>query len=355
MVLTLAECKATVNAHIEQQVLGYVDEAMQLDPYFASLVITINRYLAQGGKRMRAYLAYLSYVGLGGTDLKEVWPLSTSLELLHAFLLIHDDIIDGDLLRHGSPNVHGVYQDRLAVHRHITDPAKQSERIALLAGDTTHLLSNRAILESSLSSDQKVQLLELINEVILGTVGGELLEFAVSLKLPEVPAETTRINQIYIYKTAIYTVYLPLITGMRLAGSKVPDELIRQVAIPLGIAFQIQDDIIGIFGDPTTTGKPTDSDIREGKRTLLYTKTLELLDPLSQARFERVFGNPNLRSEDATWAREVIRSSGALDQVRQTTEAHVETALAKIPFLRMSEDVSAVFTALAKNLVKRVN
>jgi geranylgeranyl diphosphate synthase type I len=226
---------------------------------------TLSDY-SSGGKKVRGALTNLGYRLAGGRDSKAILEASCGIELLHDFLLIHDDIVDNDITRHGRPTVHEKYSKNRGQHFGVAK--------AIIVGDMGAFLGYELIAQSAFPAQRKIEALTKLNDLLLKTVYGEILDIEFDFKTKVSWEDILRVRT---YKTAYYTFVMPLTVGAVLgkAGKKTL-EIIEKYGVPVGLAFQLADDILGVFGNPSKTGKSNESDIREGKKTLLFAKSLEL-------------------------------------------------------------------------------
>jgi geranylgeranyl diphosphate synthase type I len=262
----------------------------------------LRDYLLRGGKRLRGALVLLGCEAAGG-DPDDVLDASIGLELLHAYLLIHDDFMDQDDVRRGGPTLHRA-----------------------LGGD--HHADSIALLCGSLCESWAYQLLParvggMVAQVMEHVILGQMAD----LRAPRSGRELGRddILEIEMYKTGSYTFELPLSVGARLAEAK--DEVLQTLAAyarPLGQAFQIADDLLGTFGAPEVTGKPSGNDLREGKRTLLVARALEMATPEDAAKLRSGLGHPGA---DVDELRKILERSGATDAARADASRLCQMAL----------------------------
>lgn len=284
--------------------------AQTVDLSFERLWQVIGQVLAAGGKRLRPYMVLLGYQLYGGSDQERVMPVALGQELLHAALLVHDDIMDQALVRHGTPNVTGRYVEYYQGAGLAPELARRhAEGAALLAGDLLLSAAQSFVLSAQVSDAQRTRLSQLFDESMFHVTAGQLLDVEAGRPLAyEVPAET-----IAQYKTASYSFVGPLRSGAVVAGA---DEAaltaLGDFGATLGLAYQLADDIDGAFGDSTSIGKSTLSDLRDGKRTLLEQVAFKQADAEQRAVLERYFGRPDLDEAGAEQLREVMKATGAL-------------------------------------------
>ncbi|MGW1815372.1 polyprenyl synthetase family protein [Streptomyces sp. NPDC002125] len=302
-------------------------------PELAPLYTTLSGLLA-GGKRLRAHLCVAGwYAGGEGGDQKIILRVAASLELFHAFALIHDDVMDGSNLRRGRPSAHrtlaaayladGGTPGRATVH---------GQAAGLLLGDLVLTLSDDLI-RTGPGAETIRRIQPLLETMRSQLVYGQYLDLASTGRPCDNIEAALRIVR---YKTASYTVEWPLRIGAALAGAG-PDvhSACSEFAIPLGEAFQLRDDLLGVFGDPATTGKPVGDDIREGKATVLMALALQSASATDRQLLHMAIGNPDLTDEDFGRVRQVIEHSGARRQVEAmiTARRHAAlTVLGRAPF-----------------------
>jgi geranylgeranyl diphosphate synthase type I len=270
-----------------------------------------------GGKLMRPRLAVAAYLGLGGQDAAAIAPVAAAIEVLHTAMLVHDDLLDHDEVRRGRPNVAGATRARL-VGRGLKDRALADQVLAagLLAGDLA--IASAFALVASAPADRAalLRVVGLLAEGIETTVVGELLDVTASLSSPR-DVDALAVAEL---KTAAYSGSLPLVVGAVLAGAD-DGQVARLGAVgsALGVAFQLADDDLGVFGDPTVTGKSVLSDLREGKRTELLRRAYAMADETGCAVLDTHVGRADLDEVGAAAVRDVLVASGALDAVRELT------------------------------------
>ena len=354
--LTLSEYRSEVNGELSRQYASAMPLARQVDPFFAGLLAEMERFIARGGKRLRPYLLYLAYVGSGGGQEVSLLPVAAALEILHNFLLIHDDIIDRDLVRYGSLNVQGTYLERLAADLNPAVAQRHAAEIALLAGDVAHLLSSRAVLNAAFPAELLLAAMRIIHDVTLSVAGGELIDSLLPLQLAELEASEERIMRVYVYKTASYTFELPMRLGFLLAGkTEVPEASIAAFALPLGIGYQLSDDLLGIFGEQAETGKPADSDIREGRETLLRQFARKKLSGAAAETFDVTYGNPQASSIEINQIRQMLEAEGIRADVERLCTHYFNQADAALPALRLTNEAHGRMAELIRSIRSRTS
>ncbi len=303
--------------------------ATSMHPNYERLLGEIERVMLAGGKRLRPHLVF---VGYGAQD-RLITPVAASYELLHTALLVHDDIIDRDTMRHNEATIHQSYFEN-----HYTSIANPAERhhfstsAALLAGDLLISWAYELLASVSLPVDSYRQSSQIMSEAVFKVTGGELID-------TESPFNATPIDPIVIaqYKTASYSFVGPLLAGAILSDHHYSDESLsklKEYATNIGIAFQIRDDILGVFGDEAKTGKSTIGDLREGKRTVLIDFFIKSASSDEQTLFDRYFGNPGSTDEALTKLKELLRTSHAYTQTIELEKTYLERATAALEDLK---------------------
>ncbi|HET6964723.1 MAG TPA: polyprenyl synthetase family protein [Acidimicrobiales bacterium] len=319
-----------------------------VDPDLAAPISALREYVLAGGKRLRPAFCYWSFVGAGGdADDTRVIDVGAALEMLHTAALVHDDIIDGSEVRHGAATVHV----RLAgLHRHqgwSGRPERFGEAAAIVIGDLALVYSSR------LMAGTPAPAVAVFEEMRLEVNVGQYLDILGAAEGVGLPGDAAaeRARRICRYKTAKYTIERPLHLGAALAAPDRLDELsgpLSDFGLPLGEAFQLRDDLLGVFGDPAVTGKPVGDDLREGKPTLLAS-----LAASREPRFAKRFGAHDLDETDVRELQDIIQSTGARAEVEESIAALLarsETALGALPL--RPEAVDAL-TGLARFVAGR--
>jgi len=305
----------------------------------------ISEFLLDGGKRLRPAYCYWGWRGAGGADTDEVVAAASSLELLHACALIHDDVMDGSDTRRGRPAVHRAFA---ALHRGegwLGDPEGFGRSAAILIGDLCLIWADRMLNGSGLPADVLHRGAATYDEMRVELMAGQYLDV---VEQAIGGRGVDRAMRVALYKTAKYTIERPLHLGGVLAGAG-PELLAAYTAygIPLGQAFQLRDDVLGVFGDPSETGKPAGDDLREGKRTVLVAMALDRAEPDDAAVVRRHLGDPHLDGAGVDRLRAVIDGTGALAEVESLIGRLTEQALAGLSSAQVDDAAAAVLESLA--------
>ncbi|WP_163553246.1 polyprenyl synthetase family protein [Candidatus Frankia alpina] len=301
-----------------------------IDADLAPFLRVAEDVLLSGGKRVRPTFCYWGWRGAGGPDCDEIVTAAASLEVLHACALVHDDVMDGSELRRGEPSAHR----RLArMHRQARlggDPDTFGHSAAILLGDLFLTWADDLLMASGLTPGALARAWPTYARMRGELVAGQYLDLANQVG----PCGRTggldpaRVARIARYKTAGYTVIRPLQLGALLAGTR-PGLLETYAAFgrPLGEAFQLRDDILGVFGDPAVTGKPAGDDLRDGRPNALLALALREARPTAAARLRDLVGSPQ-RPAALEEARALIAASGAPAAAEHLISAHTAQALA---------------------------
>lgn len=312
----------------------------------------VENFTMSGGKRIRPALFYYAYLAMGGSDETEIINASMSSELFHTFLLVHDDVIDRDSLRHGVETVHTTYKKKAELINSRIEPSHYGNSMAIGVGDLIDSMANEILCESKFSAEYVIRAFKKLQDILFVVVGGELLDVELEAKGTATEEE---IMEMYKDKTAGYTYEGPIHMGAILAGAD--DDVLKQLsdyAIPVGIAFQIRDDILGVFADEEKLGKPVGSDVIEGKQTILVLKALEKGSEEEKSRLKELLGKRDITSEELEDFRNIIRNTGSLKYAEDKCEQLVEeslSALSKVPI--KSEEAGEFFKGIARYMIER--
>jgi geranylgeranyl diphosphate synthase type I len=291
----------------------------------------MEHFVLRGGKRTRPAFAWAGWLGAGGDPdgphAAAVLRACASLELIQAAALIHDDIIDASATRRNFPTVHVSFAARHRALGWTSDPDRYGVGVAILLGDLALAWADDMLRAAGLEAAAQRRLAPVWAAMRTEVLGGQVLDIAGEAGGDESVDAAMRINR---YKTAAYTVERPLHLGAAIAGAD--DALVgayRTFGTDIGIAFQLRDDLLGVFGDPAVTGKPSGDDLRTGKRTALLAAALERADARDPALGELLRRRIGARLDDTEVARlrEVITEVGAVAAVERRIAELTETAL----------------------------
>ena len=327
--------------------LRYLDRRYSI-PAISSLISKEMRLFALGkGKRLRPIFLVLAYKGFAKYEAPGLYRTALSLELLHDFLIIHDDIIDRSPARRGRPSLHKRLAKYLKKKRH----AKfTGEDLAIVIGDIMYALAIDTFLSIRENSARKERALEKFIRATALTGLGEGAELLYTLK------GITRISKsdieaVYDLKTASYSFASPLVIGATLGGaSKLQSERLFKGGLFTGRAFQIRDDILGIFGEQKHTGKSPLTDLKEGKLTLLLWHAFHSASKNDKLTIKRMLAKKNAKMRDLLKLRRILTRYGSLEYATQEIERYIKKAEGLI----MSSALSSKYKNLLINYAKEL-
>jgi geranylgeranyl diphosphate synthase type I len=310
-----------------------------VDPDLAAVVDAVADLVDAGGKRLRPACCHWAYVGAGGDPFDPaVADAGAALELLHAFALLHDDVMDGSATRRGRP---AAYRSFIEAHQHGDwrgEARRFGEGAAVLAGDLAFAWSDELLVDAPIEARRVWG--ELRVELALGQYL-DVLGAARGSSSPEQALRTLR------YKSGKYTIERPLHLGAALAGRyEELAEPLSAVGLPLGDAFQLRDDLLGAFGDEEATGKPVGDDLREGKPTLLHAVAVTRANGATAEALAR-YGTDDLDDEDIAAIQEALVACGAVAEIEGLVTSLCAEADAAIDALPFDDDVKAALHEVA--------
>ncbi|MCA2190679.1 polyprenyl synthetase family protein [Nonomuraea cavernae] len=315
-------------------------------PEFEPLRLAAEELLS-GGKRLRPAFCYWGWRGAGGGELPEIFTAAASLELLQASALVHDDVMDKSDLRRGMPSAHRRFQSMHAKSGWHGSAEQFGEGAAILLGNLLLIWSGEMWRTSGLPPESLAAAQPVHDHMRTELMCGQYLDL-----LEQAGGENTFESalRVALYKSGKYSVEQPLRLGLVLAaGEAAPwmDELCTTYGTRVGIAFQLRDDILGVFGDPARTGKPAGDDLREGKRTMLVARTLAAASPGQAETVRRLLGDPDLDARGVATLRGVIEDTGALRECEDLIGDYLAEALASLEKAPITAEARAALAELA--------
>jgi geranylgeranyl diphosphate synthase, type I len=330
---------ARVEARLDAVLAAEVDRWSALDPDLAAPLQALASLVGSGGKRLRPAFCHWAFVGAGGDpDDPQVVDAGAALEMLHAFALVHDDVIDGSATRRGAPAAHAAFGDRHDAAGWRGESRRFGEGVAILVGDLAHVYADRLL--AGVPPATAAVWHELRVEVNMG----QYLDLLGTVRADRDRGLAHRIAR---YKSGKYTVERPLHVGATLAGA--PDRVVAALSSygdPLGEAFQLRDDVLGAFGDPAATGKPVGQDLREGKPTPLLAIAHERAAGGAAAVLDSV-GDERLVDEDVARIQQVLVDTGALAEVERLIAALTDRAVDAVGEAHLTDEAARELTGLA--------
>lgn len=315
----------TIDAYSKQLL---VECEQQFTSYSRDVVAAFCTILRRGGKRLRGALVMNAYDMTGGTDQALSLKAAQAIEMVHAYLLIIDDISDRSLLRRGGPTAHIMLAEQ---HRQMRLRGSSDHFGIAQAINAALFGSHLAQLELTklpVSDSVKLEAVHDLNRILITTLHGQMNDiFNEAVQ----DVGETMVGQTLTWKTAYYTFQNPLQLGATLAGADLASaSVLEEYSKHLGLAFQIADDILGTFGSSFESGKSAQDDIKEGKVTLLVSRALERASPQQKQELLSALGNQRLTPLEQEACRRIIEDTGALDYARQLAKQHAAKAVAAL-------------------------
>jgi geranylgeranyl diphosphate synthase type I len=334
---------ARIARRVEERIGRVLDSELArwsaVDADLAEPFSALRDLVLAGGKRLRPAFCHWAYVGAGGgPDDSAVIDAGAALELLHTFALVHDDIMDGSATRRGTDTIHVLFESGHALDGWRGEARRFGEGVAILVGDLAFVYADQLLAGAPPAAHQVFTELRIEVNVgqfldLLGTARGRANE------------ETAR--RISRFKSGKYTVERPLHLGAALAGRL--DELavpLSGYGLPLGEAFQLRDDLLGVFGDEDVTGKPVGEDLREGKPTLLYAMAVEQASEADAGVLAR-YGAADLDEDEVAALQDVLLSSGAVETIEGNIDRLVAEAVEALDGAGLTEEARESLVELA--------
>jgi geranylgeranyl diphosphate synthase type I len=314
------------------------------------LVESLEGLLA-GGKRLRPAFAYWGFLAADGQDSDQVLRACASLEFLQACALIHDDVMDASDTRRGKPAIHKQFETRHETN-HWNGSAKLfGEGAAILVGDLALSWADEMLLTSGLSNDQLLRAKTVYDIMRTELMSGQYLDL-----LEQVRGDITheRAETVIRFKSAKYTIERPLHLGAAIAGATSElNNILSEYGLALGEAFQLRDDLLGVFGDSSVTGKPAGDDLREGKQTMLIAFANSNTNSTDKNFLMDNLGNPVLSNETISKLQSLLIECGAQDFVENRISEYLDKALSSLDSLPDNSESKTALKELAILATKR--
>ncbi|WP_043514731.1 MULTISPECIES: polyprenyl synthetase family protein [unclassified Actinoplanes] len=347
------------SADLRSRVRGVIDDFLSAQRDVLAEVsddcAPLERYVADlmgGGKRLRPAFCYWAWRAAGAPDGPGIVAAATSLEFLQAAALIHDDIMDDSDTRRGAPAVHRRLAALHSGGRWAGDADHFGLSAAVLAGDLCLTWSDALYSGSGLHPSALARGRPVFDRMRTQLMGGQYLDLLDQARPSR--GGVDRARRVVHFKSAKYTVEHPLLLGARLAGAD--DDLLARLSafgLPLGEAFQLRDDLLGVFGDAAQTGKPTGDDLREGKRTTLVILAADRATAPQQAALTALLGDRGLTGAGVDTLRQIIVDTGARAEVERMIEQLLATSLGVLSGTPVDEAARSVLLALAEAATAR--
>jgi geranylgeranyl diphosphate synthase type I len=344
---SLLDVASRVDKRLEALLAVERERWAKVDADLVPPIDEIARLVLAGGKRLRPAFCFWGFVGAGGDPTDElVIDAGAALELLHAFALFHDDVMDGSLTRRGEPTTNAKFEASHGANKLAGESRRFGDGVAILVGDLAYVYSDQLMRNAS------PQAWTIWNELRIELNFGQYLDMLGSAMNERRREKAERICR---YKSGKYTIERPLHLGALLAVPTRGDELIPVLStygLPLGDAFQMRDDVLGAFGDTAITGKPVGDDLREGKPTPLMAIATARANA-TQLKELQLVGNQDLTPAQIARVQEVIRETGALDELEVVITRLTDEAIAAVQNVPFAQSVRDEMITLAEYVSRR--
>lgn len=316
--------------------------------------------LASGGKRLRPAFAYWGYIAAAGSggEPAALWPVISAFELLHVGVLMHDDVLDDADTRRGRPAAHRQFEAWHRENQGQGDSAQFGRAMAVLLGDQLLVWSGELAETNGLDAEAWQRARGFWHAVRTEVNSGQVLDLCAQFRVGAAPGATVEqiAGQVLEEKTARYTVQRPLQFGAAIGGAG--NDMLNALGnygLALGRAFQLRDDLLGIFADETETGKPAAGDLQEGKRTVLMARVLTAVNSADRAVLNKMLASGNLTDAQVDHARGIINTSGAVQTIERTIADDHAAALSALDGVPISDTGRTALVELARQSVQRSN
>jgi geranylgeranyl diphosphate synthase type I len=337
---------ASIAAAVDERLRTFLDEETKrwtdLDPTLGPPLHALADLVLGGGKRLRPAFCHWGFVlGGGAADDPIVVDAGAAFELLQAFALIHDDVVDDSSTRRGRASMHVLFTGEHRAGGYGGESRRYGEGAAILIGDLAHVYADELLIDAPPAA------WELWNELRIELNMGQFLDVVGTARGDADPEVAWRIAR---YKSAKYTIERPLHVGVTLAAGRAGFDRwgpsLSAYGVPLGEAFQMRDDLLGVFGDEATTGKPVGDDLREGKPTPLLASVRQRVAPTAEPLLARI-GSDDLTADEVRELQRVFVESGAVDEIEGTVARLRSEALSVLEREPFPPEVVAALTDLA--------
>ena len=338
---SLLDVASRVDKRLESLLAIERERWAKVDADLVPPIDEIARLVLAGGKRLRPAFCFWGFVGAGGDPTDElVIDAGAALELLHAFALFHDDVMDGSLTRRGEPTTNAKFEASHGASKLAGESRRFGDGVAILVGDLAYVYSDQLMRNAS------PQAWTIWNELRIELNFGQYLDMLGSAMNERRREKAERICR---YKSGKYTIERPLHLGALLSAPTSADliPVLSTYGLPLGDAFQMRDDVLGAFGDTAITGKPVGDDLREGKPTPLMAIATARANAVQLNELQLV-GNQDLTPEQIARVQQVIRETGALDELEIVITRLTDEAIAAVQNVPFTQAVRDELIALAE-------
>lgn len=346
----LSQYSAKADEFVEEFFKQQKKSASKISPFCGQMMDIYRDYMA-GGKKARGALIYLGYKCAGGKDDKVAFSASIAIEIFHSFLLMHDDWIDKDIMRRGKPTVHIQYEKIFQENKWQGDGSHWAAGMAVILGDSGCFLAYQILNDLEVAADNKKKAVDYLCRYLVNTAYGEALDMTYDFAKDVRYRDILKVREL---KTAYYTIVMPLSVGASLAGAD--KNLLRAIegfGLPIGIAFQLRDDELGLFGEEKVLGKSILTDLLEGKKTMLILKAVERLKNKDRQILISIWGKKKASARAVEEAKKLIIKSKALEFSQKMSKRLVKKGKKFIPEITQDLEQQDTLGKLADFMIER--
>lgn len=309
-----------IKLKIDKELDSYFEAkiAENSDPLSVKIIEMIRDFTTNGGKRVRPLLIIMGHDLFKKSD-EKVLKASISIELTQTYLLIHDDIMDQSDVRRGKPSFHVETENRML--KGVPGSKRIAENLAIIAGDLAESYSHEILFSSGIGDKELLNASDELAKIVETTGYGQILDIYSAISEDFSQSDLMRLHM---WKTAKYTIEGPLMMGAKLSGKTEGLENLSQFGYLLGVAFQLHDDVLGLFGNEKVTGKSIKNDVNEGKKTLLMLKAIENSPPEDAEFVRKCLASGNVSDDDFEKLRKIVKDSGSYDYSIETMKKMIE-------------------------------
>lgn len=339
----------SIKEEIDKELTAFLDSKVKeaADPFVKTIVQMIRDYTVSGGKRIRPILVVSGYSIFSEPD-QRIYKAALSMEISQTYFLIQDDVMDRSPTRRGRPSFH------IQVHSDLyggkAESVHESESVAIIASDIADAYCHQILLSSGFSPDLTARADLELSRIFETTGFGQLIDVRSS---SDESFSSNDLIRLHLWKTARYTVQGPLLLGAILSGTQENLNNLSQFGDLVGLAFQIQDDILGLFGDESVLGKSVKSDVNEGKKTLLMLKAMELSSSRDADFISHALQSGDVSDEEFQRIRDIVRSSGSLEYSEKLCSDLVSKAKEYLSQIKGNQETLSFLSWLADYIITR--
>ena len=337
----------SIRPQIQECLDNFIAEQKPILTNISTSLLPLSDYVQEflsGGKRLRAAFCYWGYLGAGGSDQAAIIKASSALEFLQACALVHDDVMDASDTRRGKPAIHKRFETMHLEGKWLGDNKQFGMGGAILLGDLLLSWADELLMNSGIEINSLMRGKKIYDIMRTELMAGQYLDIFEQARGGGSIENALNVIQ---YKSAKYTIERPLNLGAALAN---PDQnLLTQYSnfgLPLGKAFQLRDDVLGVFGDPSETGKPAGDDLREGKRTVLIELTFQNSSSSQKDQLAKLFGT-SLNDAEISTLREIVTQTGALAKVEELISSYLDESTKALAVANITPEAKTALSELS--------